>query len=139
MKSRSFAVLAVLALLAAACATTTEATTTTSADQPITTTTVAGTTTTISETTTTQASVGVVITISNFSFGTPRTVKVGEEVTVQNEDAIGHTWTSDDDVFDSGTITSGNPFTFTFDAAGEYTFFCKIHPTQMMGSITVEG
>lgn len=78
------------------------------------------------------------ITIQGFAFGDPITVDAGEEVTVVNADSTAHTWTSTDGLFDSGSLSSGASFNHTFDEAGEYTFFCGIHP-QMTGSITVEG
>ena len=77
------------------------------------------------------------IVIEDFDFGDPITVSVGDTVTVTNQDGASHTWTSDDEgVFDSGTISSGDSFEHTFDAAGTYGFFCAIHPS-MTGTITV--
>jgi plastocyanin len=82
---------------------------------------------------------GATITISNFQFTGATSVAVGEELTVVNEDSVPHSWTSDDDVFDSGQLGQGENFEFTFEEPGEYTFFCVIHPDAMTGSITVEG
>jgi len=99
----------------------------------------ATTTAPAADTTSTTAPAGdATIAIQGFAFGDPLTVSVGEEVTVVNEDSTAHTWTSSDGLFDSGSLTAGAEFTHTFDAAGEYDFFCGIHP-QMTGSITVEG
>lgn len=81
---------------------------------------------------------GATITISGFSFGDPLTVDVGAEVTVVNEDATPHTWTSTSGDFDSGSLGQGEEFSYTFDEAGQYEFTCSIHP-DMRGSITVEG
>lgn len=78
------------------------------------------------------------ITISGFNFGEPVTIAAGETVEVVNEDAVGHTWTSRDDVFDSGVMGQGFNFRFRFDEAGEYPFFCAIH-SAMQGTVTVEG
>jgi len=78
------------------------------------------------------------ITIANFSYTGAETVDVGTTVIVTNEDDVSHTWTSEDDVFDSGSLGQGESFEFTFEDAGEYTFVCTIHPG-MSGSITVEG
>lgn len=79
------------------------------------------------------------ITIQDFAFGDPITVTSGQEVIVTNRDGLAHTWTSTDAVFDSRSIAGGGgSFTFSFDDAGEYAFFCAIHPS-MTGSITVEG
>lgn len=79
---------------------------------------------------------GATITIENFSFGTAPTVSVGDPLIVVNQDGVPHTWTSDDDVFDSDTIGSGETFEYVFEEAGEYSFFCEIHPG-MTGTITV--
>lgn len=79
-----------------------------------------------------------VISIVDFSFGIPITVSVGQEVTVANRDGFAHTWTADDGTFNSGSIEPGGQFAFTFTEAGEYTFFCGIHPA-MTGSISVQG
>lgn len=82
---------------------------------------------------------GATITIEDFSFGEPVTVSTGEQVTVVNQDGVTHTWTATDDTFDSGNLSQGEESTFTFEEPGTYQFFCKIHPTQMAGTITVEG
>ena len=106
---------------------------TTGADQP------AGTEDT---TPTTEADQGggseASITISGFAFTGAETVSIGDTVTITNEDAAGHTWTAVDGEFDSGTLAEGETFDFTFDAAGDFDYFCSIHPS-MTGTITVEG
>jgi plastocyanin len=78
------------------------------------------------------------ITIENFAFGGATSVPVGTTVIATNEDGVTHTWTSSDGVWESGGIASGESFEFTFEEAGEYSYFCTIHPT-MEGTITVEG
>jgi plastocyanin len=130
MRTRLAAVVVVFALGAcggdAAGTTTTEASPTPTSE-PVTTTSVV------------QAEPGTAtITIQNFSFVGSPTVAVGEAVEVVNEDGPNHTWTAEDGTFDSGTLSSGDTFSFTFDEAGEYAFFCAIHPG-MTGSLTVEG
>ena len=95
-------------------------------------------TTTPDGSTTTAGGADADIVISNFAFSGTESVPVGSTVTVVNEDSIGHTWTSND-LFDSGTLSQGDTFEFTFDEAGEYEYYCAIHPTQMMGTLTVEG
>jgi plastocyanin len=79
------------------------------------------------------------IVISGFSFGAQQTVAVGTTVTATNNEAITHTWTSSDDLWDSGSLSEGDSFSFTFDEAGTFAFTCRIHPTEMNGSIIVEG
>ena len=78
------------------------------------------------------------ITIENFSFGAPLTVGVGDPLVIVNEDGVTHTWTADDDMFDSGTLGSGESFEYAFDEVGEYSFLCEIHPG-MTGVIIVTG
>jgi plastocyanin len=94
------------------------------------------------ETTTTAAapaaSNGISITIANFQFSGAATGNVGDEVTVVNADSATHTWTHTDGAFDSGNLSPGDTFTFTFDEAGSFDYFCQIHPG-MTGSITIEG
>ena len=78
------------------------------------------------------------IIISGFSFGEPITVAVGDTVTIRNDDSSAHTWTSDSDLFDSGSLAKGEEFTFTFEEPGEYSFYCEPHRS-MVGTITVTG
>lgn len=78
------------------------------------------------------------ITIVSFSYTGATSIPVGTTVTVTNEDTVNHTWTSEDDLFDSGSLSTGDSFEYTFEVAGEYMFMCNIHPG-MAGSITVEG
>ena len=78
------------------------------------------------------------ITIQGFAFSGTRSVPVGTTVVVTNQDGVTHTWTSVDEVWNSGGLSTGDTFEFTFTDPGEYDFFCSIHP-QMTGTITVEG
>ncbi len=80
------------------------------------------------------------ITIKDFSFGPgDLTVAVGATVTWTNaEDGVAHTTTSDDELWRSGSLNTGDAFSFTFDTAGAFTYFCSIHPN-MTGSVTVTG
>ncbi|HEX6146271.1 MAG TPA: cupredoxin family copper-binding protein [Acidimicrobiia bacterium] len=66
------------------------------------------------------------------------TVAVGTTVTWENSDSLAHTSTSEDEVWDSGRLDSGGEFSFTFEEAGTFSYFCEIHPS-MNGSIVVEG
>lgn len=71
----------------------------------------------------------VTIVVSDFAYEVPDSVPPGAEVTVTNEDAVGHTVTSDEEgVFDVA-VGPGETVTFTAPAeAGEYGFFCIPHP-----------
>src|ERR1700730_217467 len=77
------------------------------------------------------------ITIDNFTF-TPAelTVKVGTTVTWTNHDDIPHTIVSAGK-FRSKALDTDNGFSFTFTAAGDYKYFCSLHP-HMTGMIKVE-
>lgn len=67
------------------------------------------------------------------------TVAPGAEVEVVNGDGAAHTVTSDDDLFDSGSVAGGETGTFTAPSEpGEHAFHCEIHPS-MTGTLTVEG
>ncbi len=77
------------------------------------------------------------LSIADFSFR-PRTVTivVGGTVVWSQEDSAPHTVTSDDFIFDSGTMAEGGDFQFTFDTPGTFTYYCEIHP-RMTGVIEV--
>jgi len=87
-------------------------------------------------------------TLANKAFSpNPINVKVGGSVTWTNKDSIIHTVTSGTGPsdpnkgkeFDSGIstlLTPGKTFSHTFNTAGEFTYFCQVHPT-MMGKVVV--
>ena len=89
--------------------------------------------------TTTADAEGATINIEGFQFVGPETIEAGTTVKVTNLDGATHTWTSNDDIWDSGRLETDDGFEFTFDEPGEFGFFCQIHPFQMTGTITVEG
>jgi plastocyanin len=68
------------------------------------------------------------ITIKNFAFGAPITVKPGATVTVKNVGTESHTLSADDAAFDTGTIFGGKSATFVAPMTpGTYAFHCNIH------------
>jgi plastocyanin len=78
--------------------------------------------------------------IDNFSFGPATlTVAVGASVTWVNRDDIPHTVVSSDDpkAFKSKVLDTDEKFTFTFSKAGNYPYFCSIHP-KMTGKVVVQ-
>ena len=77
------------------------------------------------------------VTIDNFTF-TPAELKlkVGDTVTWTNHDDIPHTVVSAGK-FRSKTMDTDGSFSFTFTAAGDYKYFCSLHP-HMTGTIKVE-
>ena len=71
------------------------------------------------------------------------TINVGETITWSNDDTAAHTVTSgtvgSDDVgsnFDSSLFMAGTTFSHTFDEAGEFDYFCMVHPW-MTGKVQV--
>jgi len=77
------------------------------------------------------------VTIDNFTFAPAELkVKVGDTVTWTNHDDIPHTVVSAGK-FRSKTMDTDNDFSFTFTTAGDYKYFCSLHP-HMTGMIKVE-
>jgi plastocyanin len=84
---------------------------------------------------------------TNGQFFVPDTVTttVGSMVTWTNDDTALHTVTSGtvegskatpDGVFDSKFMKSGASFSYVFEAPGEYSYYCSLHP-YMTGKVTV--
>ena len=65
------------------------------------------------------------------------TINVGDTIVWTNYDSASHTVTSNDGTFDSGSISTGNTFSFTFTSAGTFNYYCAPHPN-MTGSVTVQ-
>jgi len=80
------------------------------------------------------------ITIDNFTFG-PQTLTIapGTTVTWINHDEEPHTVVNSGNprLFKSSALDTDDKFTFTFDKAGTYTYFCSIHP-HMTGTVVVK-
>jgi plastocyanin len=75
--------------------------------------------------------------IDNFVFQPAElAVKVGTTVTWTNRDDIPHTVVSAGK-FRSKTLDTDDKFSFTFTTAGDYKYFCSLHP-HMTGMIKVE-
>ena len=72
----------------------------------------------------------------------PVTIPVGGTVTWENNDTAAHTSTAGSategpsGVFDSSLIMAGSSFSYTFDSAGTFDYFCMVHPW-MAGSVIV--
>ena len=70
------------------------------------------------------------------------TVSAGQEITWSNDDSAAHTVTSGtpsdgaDGIFDSSLFMAGGTFSVTLDEAGDYPYYCMVHPW-MTGIITV--
>jgi plastocyanin len=76
--------------------------------------------------------------IQNSTFN-PNTLTVPLYTTIiwTNKDAVTHTVTSNNDLFDSGNIVNGGVYKHQFTSSGTYTYKCKIHPS-MTGTIIVQ-
>jgi len=72
------------------------------------------------------------------------TIEEGGTVTWENTDNAAHTASSGtpeggpDGVFDSSLMMVNGSFSFTFDSAGTYPYFCMVHPW-MEGTVIVEA
>ena len=76
--------------------------------------------------------------IDNFVYSPiPLTVKVGTTVTWINHDDIPHTVDSTQGKFKSAALDTDDKFEFRFTEAGEYSFYCRIHP-KMTGKVIVQ-
>jgi plastocyanin len=65
------------------------------------------------------------------------TVAVGTKVTWRNLDSVSHTVTSDSNLFDSGNMGNNASYSYTFTAAGTYSYHCRIHPS-MTATVIVQ-
>jgi plastocyanin len=86
---------------------------------------------------------GTAIEISGLAFK-PEVLEVGvgDEVVWTNHDSTRHTVTAGTPdapgaAFDESLDEDGAEFRHTFDAAGAYAFFCRVHPNGMRGEIRV--
>lgn len=78
------------------------------------------------------------VTIENFAFSPATiTVAIGTMITWTDQDSADHTVTSINGVFDSGRISRGNTFSYTFNEKGEYDYYCTYHPN-MTGKVIVQ-
>jgi plastocyanin len=78
------------------------------------------------------------VVIQNFSFKPAHiTIRPGTKVTWINKDSTVHTATAKNGAFDSGYLSKGQRYSYTFKRAGKkYAYYCAPHP-HMMGSVTV--
>jgi plastocyanin len=81
------------------------------------------------------------IRIEDFVFDpSPATVRVGQTISVANDDAAPHTLTqkpaSGKPLFDTGTLRGRQTGTFTARRPGTYRVYCVIHPF-MKGEVRV--
>jgi plastocyanin len=79
------------------------------------------------------------ITAVDISFDpTELTVGAGDTITLHNEDDVEHSFTIDDADVD-GEAEGGEDADIVMpDQPGTYDFYCRYHPDQMQGTLTVE-
>lgn len=83
--------------------------------------------------------------IAGFAFNPLEiTIKVGDTVRWTNKDNQVHTstsgasWNNPDGGWDSGHLQKDASFEHTFEAAGEFSYYCIPHPNMALGTVVVE-
>ena len=77
------------------------------------------------------------LTIDNFTFKPDAvTVPVGTRIVWVNDDDIPHSIVETTGKFHSPALDTDDKFSFTFDKAGSYEYFCGLHP-HMKGKVVV--
>jgi plastocyanin len=78
------------------------------------------------------------VTIDHHAFAPAAlTIAAGTTVTWKNADDTAHTVTDKNGVFRSSGLDNGDSFSHTFTTAGDYSYFCSLHPF-MVGEIVVK-
>ena len=86
----------------------------------------------------TAAVASIVVEIRNLKFNPPTlTIATGTKVTWVNDDNSPHTVSDKGKVFRSAGLDTKDSFSYTFEAPGEFTYICTIHP-MMVGKIVVK-
>ena len=77
------------------------------------------------------------LTIDNFTFKPDAiTVPVGTKIVWENNDDIPHSIVETTGKFHSPALDTEDKFSFIFDKAGSYEYFCGLHP-HMKGKVVV--
>ena len=63
-------------------------------------------------------------------------VRVGTTVTWTNQDSVPHSITFKNGMKDSGLLSQGQSFSYMFNTAGTYQYYCTVHP-YMVATVTV--
>lgn len=78
------------------------------------------------------------VTIDNFTFGPSEiTVHPGDTVTWTNRDDIPHTVRAETGSFKCSVMDTGETCNITFKEAGQFKYFCSLHP-HMTGTVIVK-
>ena len=77
------------------------------------------------------------LTIQNFAYQPANMqVRVGTTMTWTNQDNVPHSVTFKNGMKDSGLLTQGQSFSYTFNTPGTYQYYCTVHP-YMVATVTV--
>ena len=63
-------------------------------------------------------------------------VRAGTTVTWTNQDSAPHSITFKNGMKDSGLLSQGQSFSYTFNTPGAYQYYCSVHPN-MVATVTV--
>ncbi len=63
-------------------------------------------------------------------------VRAGTTVTWTNQDNVPHSVTFKNGMKDSGLLSQGQSFSYTFNTPGTYQYYCTVHP-YMVATVTV--
>ena len=75
-----------------------------------------------------SGSSGPVLTIHNFAFSPqPLTIKVGQQLTIRNQDQSLHGFATDNGVVVLGAVNPGGTRVAVFTTPGRYTYHCTLH------------
>jgi amicyanin len=76
-------------------------------------------------------------TIQNYTYQPANMqVRVGTTVTWTNQDSVPHSVTFKKGMKDSGLLTQGQSFSYTFNTPGTYQYYCTVHP-YMVATVNV--
>ena len=76
--------------------------------------------------------------IAGMAFEPTITIAPGQTITWTNTDAVPHTVTSADRLWDSGRLPRGESYSLMLDQPGTYAYGCSIHPF-MRATVIVQG
>jgi plastocyanin len=76
--------------------------------------------------------------IQNMAFN-PSSITIAKHTSIKwtNKDSNTHTVTSNSGLFNSGNLSNGGTFSFTFDSAGTFNYHCAIH-SSMTATVIVQ-
>jgi amicyanin len=76
-------------------------------------------------------------TMQNFTYQPANMqVRAGTTVTWTNQDNVPHSVTFKNGMKDSGLLSQGQSFSYTFNTPGTYQYYCTVHP-YMVATVTV--